>query len=114
MGMIKSKLKRRLRKKYHVGEFREFGFEVFTKLKSDISQEEFEKFVDDFIDEIEANKLLFGGGGRETWEGFVSAAKRFSSPTEEQRNKIEQWLKNHAEVEAVKMGDYRDARHGWN
>ncbi len=60
--MIKSKLKRRLRKKYHLGEFQELGFELFTALKPDLSEEDFDKFLDDFIEEIERNKLTFGGG----------------------------------------------------
>lgn len=114
MGLIKSKLKKRLRKKYHVGEFQELGFEIFTKLKFKLSENEFDKFVDDFIEEIGANKLLFGGGGREAWEGFITSAKRFSSPTEEQRNKIGQWLKNRAEVEDVKIGELKDGWHGWD
>ena len=74
--MIKSKLKRRLRKKYHSGEFQEFGFEISTEFNPNLSEGDFEEFADDFIDEIERNRLFFGGGGdRKKWEGFVTSSK---------------------------------------
>jgi len=31
---------------------------------------------------------LFGGGGRENWEGFITSAEKFTSPTEEQKEKV--------------------------
>lgn len=115
MGLIKSKLKRRLRKKYHLGEFQELGFELFTALKPDLSEEDFDKFLDDFIEEIERNKLTFGGGGnKEKWEGFVTSEKKYNSPTEDQKVNLEKWLKNRVEVKEVKMGEFRDVWNGWD
>ncbi len=112
--MIKSKLKRRLRKKYHLGEFKELGFDIFTALKLDLSEKEFDKFLGNFIDEIESNKLLFGGGGKENWEGFVTSAKKYTSPTEKQRDKIKKWLENRLEIDSVKIGEFRDAWRDWD
>ena len=115
MGMITSKLKRRLRKKYHLGEFQELGFEVFTALNSDLSEKVFDKFLSDFIEEIERNKLTFGGGGNtKKWEGFVTSEKKYNSPTEKQKLDFEKWLKNRVEVKDVKIGEFRDAWNGWN
>lgn len=111
MKVTKSKLKKRLRKKYHLGEFQEFGFEVLTKLKPELSSESFDKFLDDFIEEIEKNKLLFGGGGRENWEGFVTSAKKHLSPTTAQKEHIENWMEDRSKVENIKVGEFADA---WN
>ena len=110
--MIKSKLKRRLRKKFHLGEFQEFGFEIFIKFAPSMTDINFDQFYDDFIDLVEANKLLFGGGGdSKTWEGFFSSAKKFASPTEDKRKMIKNWLENHPVVLDVRVGELRDA---WN
>ena len=58
-----SKLKRRLRKKYHAGEFQEFGFEIVAHLTEGLKETEFDKFASDFILEaIEKNYLMFSGG----------------------------------------------------
>ena len=42
-------MKKRLRKKRHVGEFREYAFRLDIKLNVGCPSPEFEKFVDDFI-----------------------------------------------------------------
>ncbi len=109
--MKKSKLKRRLRKKFHLGEFQEFGFEIFVKFKSDLNENEFDKFLDVFIDLIEENKLLFSGGGKENWEGFVTSASKFASPTDIDREKIKLWLEKREEVVGYNIGEFLDA---WN
>jgi len=108
--MKKSKLKRRLRKKLHVGEFQVFGFEVSANFKSNLTEAESDKFYDEFIAEIEANKLLFGGGGGpESMQGFVTAAKNHQSPTVAQREKIKNWLENHRGIADCKVGNFKDA-----
>ncbi len=112
MGMIKSKLKRRLRKKNHLGEFQELGFEIFVNLEKDFDKFEFDKFTDDFIDEIEKNNLQFGGSGTEyTWQGFVTSARKFASPTDDDKEKIRVWLENRSEVEHCRIEGFLDA---WN
>lgn len=110
--MIKSKLKRRLRKKFHVGEFQELGFEIIANLKSDLTEMESDKFYDEFIEFIEKNKLLFGGGGGlEDLKGFIISAKRFSSPTIEDREEIKNLLEKCEEVIEYKVFDLQDI---WN
>ncbi|MGI9055012.1 MAG: YggL family protein [Pyrinomonadaceae bacterium] len=110
--MIKSKLKRRLRKKFHLGEFQERGFEIFVRFEPFLTDSDFDKFLDDFIDLVEANKLLFGGGGQsKSWEGFLTSAKKFVSPTEDEREMIKNWLENRPEVFEVRVGEFLDA---WN
>ncbi len=110
--MIKFKLKRRLRKKFHVGEFQELGFEIFANLKSDLSEMEFDKFYDEFIDVIEENKLLFGGGGGlQDLKGFITSAKKNASPTVENREQIKIWFGKRDKVIDYRFGDFVD---NWN
>ncbi len=55
---------RRLRKKMHIDEFRELGFSVAWRFPEGTSEEQIDKTVDDFINEvIEPNKLAFDGSG---------------------------------------------------
>ena len=89
MGLIKSKLKRRLRKKYHLGEFREFGFEVAIEFENNLSEKLFDKFYDEFIEEIENLELLFGGGGCPlNVNGFICSAKKYSSPSSAKKESL--------------------------
>jgi uncharacterized protein len=113
MGLIKSKLKRRLRKKYHLGEFGEFGFEIFIE-SANLSEKDFDKFYDDFIGKIENLKLSFGGGGcPQDCNGFIASARKHSSPTAEQKEKLKNWLENRFEVKKIILSEFRDARHNW-
>ena len=106
----KSKLKRRLRKKLHVGEFQEFGFEVLIKFKSNLDEAGFDKFVDEFIDKVEENKLLFGGGGgADAWSGFITTLANYQSPSIVQKEKIKDWLENHQGISECKVGNLKDA-----
>ena len=110
--MIKSKLKRKLRKKFHLGEFQQFEFEVLVNFKKRTGEIQFKKFYTEFIDKIENNNLQFGGGGdTKTVQGFVSSEKRFASPSADEKEKFSVWLENRREVEDCKVGELKDA---WN
>lgn len=112
MELIKSKLKKRLRKKFHLGEFQELGFEICANLNSELSEMEFDRFYDEFIDLIEENKLLFGGGVcKQNMEGFVTSAKKFASPTSQDKEKIKDWFERRDEVFDSNVGKFKDA---WN
>lgn len=111
MGIVKSKLKKRLRKKYHLGEFKEFGFKIFFEL-SDLSDNDADEFYRDFIGKIESLNLSFGGGScSQSYQGFVSSAKEYSSPSEAQKEKLENWLENRSEVKRVFISEFSD---GWH
>jgi len=110
MAVIKSRLKKRLRKKNQLGEFQELGFEVAARFSPDLNETDLDKFIDDFIDEIETNKLLCGGGGdTEKWEGFVTSQDKYASPTEKQVKNIKSWLANRSEVSNLEIGQFRDS-----
>ncbi len=106
----KSKLKKRLRKKFHLGEFQEFGFKVSVNFKKETNEFQFDKFWHEFIDEIESHELICGGGDNcKTWEVFVTSNKKFDSPTNEKRMAIQKWLENYSEIEDFKIGESEDA-----
>jgi uncharacterized protein YggL (DUF469 family) len=96
-------VKKRLRKKKHLGEFKELGFE------------EREAFVDRLIDIVEARSLAFGGGaGRDDkLDGFVTRAGR-GSATEEDRAALAAFLDRAAEIARHEVGALRDAWHRWD
>jgi uncharacterized protein YggL (DUF469 family) len=62
-----------LRKKKHLGEFTELGFEVRGDFRPGLSGNDIEAFVDRLIGVVEARSLAFGGGA-------ASPARRPSAP----------------------------------
>lgn len=99
---------RRLRKKLHVGEFQEFGFEFDATLKTKLSPEAEEALADKFLLEVvEARGLVMGG-----WitGGFI-AKDGHGSTTDEDREAVEKWLKSVPEIASIKVGQLIDA---WN
>lgn len=105
--MAKSK---RLRKKLYLDEFAVHGFEVSASCASK-DEERFNQFIDGFLEYIENRGLLFGGGGStESFEGFVISNQRYGSPSEEDRNAIQEWLG--LPCSGVSVGELVDANYG--
>lgn len=97
---------RRLRKKLCVDEFQELGFELNLDLKDDLSVEEIDTFLDQFIlQALEANGLDYVGG--EDF-GLVCLAER-GSVSEEQRAAVESWLEGRSELSKVEVSPLVDA-----
>ncbi|MFH0957717.1 MAG: YggL family protein [Pseudomonadota bacterium] len=110
-------MKRRIRKKLHIGEFQEFGFPLKFKVRPDTGDPEYDAFVDAFIEEVERLELGFGGGVGETCDGYVvnfqrvKRGRRCGSVNEAQRQALQQWLQNHPQVYEVIVGPLADV---WN
>ena len=101
-------MKKRLRKKKRLGDFREYGFEVAFRMRP---QSDSDTVFDAFIREaIEANGLLFGGSPD---GGFVTSQVRRASATEADREAVGNWLQRRAEVFDIHVCELRDAWHGW-
>lgn len=101
-------MKKRLRKKKRLGEFREWGREVSINLREGTSGEE---FMDDFIEMIEDAKLCCGGGGRGMeWKMIVEIG---ISEREARLNLIRQWLESRGDVADWSVGDEFDLWHGY-
>ncbi len=97
---------RRLRKKLHLGEFQQLGFEVSITLKPNLEIDDLDRFLDEFIlHAIEKNDLAFGGG---TDSGFITTWKR-GSASEAHRTIVENWLSRRQEVISATLGPLIDA-----
>jgi uncharacterized protein len=102
-------VRKRLRKKLHQGEFQEMGFEVQCRVAADMSETAFDAFVDAFLEQaIEANGLMFGGGGRREWKGFVTLERR-GSATDDHRQVMQRWLESQLQIVEYQVGPLVDA-----
>jgi uncharacterized protein YggL (DUF469 family) len=106
-------MRKRLRKKLRLCEFREYAFDVSYRLRDGLPTTEADDFLFRFLEQaIEANALACGGGGRpHAYEFCVTSAGR-GSPTEEQRAALGAWLADQAEVTHHSLGEFFDAWHG--
>jgi len=85
-------MNKRLRKKKHLGEFRELGFLLRFQIDPALSTEARDALIDRWLQEnIEAHGLSFGGGGLHAFEGFVCRADR-GSATDAHRAAVASWL----------------------
>lgn len=56
-------IKKRLRKKFHIMEFTEYGVDFELKFTGDLPLDQFEKLVDSFVIEFLESRKLCGCGG---------------------------------------------------
>lgn len=105
-------MKKRLRKKRRLGEFREDCFEVAFEIDPSLSAEQVDAVTDAFISMIEEKNLQFGGGGASKWSGIVQGPWR-GSATAADREIVLKWLHNHSCVVNASAGPLRDAWRGW-
>jgi uncharacterized protein YggL (DUF469 family) len=114
MGMKYQAMKKRLRKKRHRGEFRQFGFTIGLKFGRIPATSEFDAFVDAFIGQaIEGNGLVFGGGGspQSDWRGVVQQDHRYKSSSPADQTAVSEWLYGRPEVCSVRISPMWDL---WN
>ena len=106
-------MRKRLRKKRRLAEFRESIFGVRFSLSDGLAPGTDDEFLWRFLDgAVEANGLACGGGGQgAAWEFCVQLAGR-GSPSEAQRLAVGTWLGQQAEVRAYELGDFFDGWHG--
>jgi uncharacterized protein len=99
-------MRKRLRKKKHMGEFQEWGVEFELTVKPGV---DFDAFCDDFIDEcIESRELAFGGGGGEMkLKGFIELGR--SDVHLANLAHVAAWFANSASIESYSIGEPLDA-----
>jgi uncharacterized protein YggL (DUF469 family) len=89
-------MKKRQRKKLHLGEFTEYGVEVVIKVLSEMPPEAFERLIDEGLvgEFAEGNGLCCGGG----WDSSKKSAHFFFETgrdrkrAEEISGKLREWL----------------------
>lgn len=113
-------MKKRLRKKFNLGEFRELGFDLTFSMRDGIelgADGINPTFFDRFTDFIEARDCGFGGGCGRKWNGFVMYIGRAmcGSVSAANRDDIRAYLIHDPDVlrDTVAAGPLRDANYGW-
>jgi uncharacterized protein YggL (DUF469 family) len=103
-------MKKRLRKKKHVGEFATFGVPVAVKLAAGT---DFDSFLDAFLEEaIEANGCYFGGGGQKhRLSGIIELGRKIDL-SEERLKKVSHWLSSNSNVANHIIGEIEDLWYG--
>ena len=105
-GLNPNTMKKRLRKKKHIGEFAAFGVPVAAKL---IDGTDFDSFLDTFLeDAIEANCCYFGGGGqKDRLSGIIELGRKNDLP-EEKLKKVSYWFRSNGNVANHMVGEIDD------
>lgn len=104
------KMKKRLRKKKHCGEFTEWGIQlVIIRNRKD----EFDEFLDAFLEEaIESNECYCGGGGNEDKLNVVVELGCRSDDLASRLKRITVWLDARPDVQNWRLGEEFDIWHG--
>ncbi len=96
----------RLRKKLHLGEFKEFGFQFAATHKTELDEIAAEALVDAFLQElVEPRGLAFAGW---TDGGFIVMYGKGSATAEDQEA-LRTWFAARPEVASVDIGPLVDA-----
>jgi len=101
---------RRQRKKLHLGEFRQIGFNISAKFKSGNDDAEFKRIYAEFIDHaIEKNGLLLMGCWEgETCECWAWPSGKSQIATEAQRRAVRDWLHSQPYFSEIEVGTLTD------
>ena len=107
-------MKKRLRKKFHTGEYTEFEFPVAFRMVPPAPPAAVEAMLGAFLDQVEVRKLV--GGGGHSLEGdfsFVVASNRPRvAVTDAHRQALEAWLLGQPGLAGVSVGPLTDAYGG--
>lgn len=104
--MAKYPRSRRLRKKLHLDEFQELGFDVEASLKAPLAGQAEEDLLLALIEGlIEPRGLIYGGG---VSYGYVCKAGG-GSATEADRLAVKEWFESRPEYASVTVFDLSDA-----
>ncbi len=102
-------MKKRLRKKYRVGEFRELCFKFTFDDKGDVESNDCEQCLHAFISDcIEANGLNCEGNMTDEGCNICAFAEDPTQTSEAQRQAVKSWLEAREDAELKAMGELAD------
>lgn len=104
-------MKRRLRKKRCLGEFRELAFPLRFVVAEGVDDDACDRLIDDWLAALEREDLQFGGGGSRIWTGIVERASR-GSAGEAERAFVAEWLEADDRVAEFEIGPEFDGWYG--
>jgi len=102
-------MKKRLRKKKHKGEFRQWGSQFDISLKEALG---FDPFLDRFIAKVEELGCFCGGGGKETTLSLVVELGCGVVVAGEKRGVLEHWTLGQPEVQGCSSTQLFDLWYG--
>ena len=102
-------MNRRLRKKRHLGEFKEFGFEISLKLRPELTELELDAWLDDLIEVVEGRNLGLCGGGNLEQDYYCIRLRGRAPVTIEDREALEKWLSQDGRLISSQVGALEDA-----
>lgn len=106
-------MKKRLRKKYRVGEFKELCFGFSFDYKGDVNAPECERFLHSFVEEcIEANGLNCEGNMTDEGCNIIAKAEDPTRTSESQRLAVKSWLEACPEVKLNTFSELQDLWYG--
>lgn len=102
-------MKKRLRKKFRIGEFKELGFTFAFSYKGDMESPACEAFLQEFIEQcIDANGLDCDGNLTEEGCFFMAVANDPRDTTLAQRDAVKAWIDARPDAEVISMGELMD------
>ena len=106
-------MKKRLRKKYRVGEFRELCFKFSFEYKGDVESPECRQFIQAFDTEcLEPNGLVCTGLFQNTGCNITVHDADLTLTTEAQRAAVKAWVEARPEIDLKEFGEIEDAWYG--
>lgn len=103
-------MKKRLRKKYRVGEFRELCFEFTFDYKGDVESAECGQFLQALVNDcIEANGLECEGSMTDEGCVIIVTAADPTQTSEAQRQAVKTWLEGRSDIELKSFSELHDA-----
>ena len=99
-------MRKRLRKKLHIGEFKVLGFRVTGALAEDADPSD--NLLNDLVDFVEARGLQFGGSIGSA-KIYIYVEHDTGSCTDKDREAVGAWLGRRPEVTVVHMHPLEDA-----